>query len=286
MIAVTGATGKLGRLVIASLLQRIPANEIVAAVRNPGKASELAAQGVTIREADYTRPATLEAAFAGIDKLLLISSSEIGQRVQHHRNVIDAARRAGVKLFVYTSLLHADTSQINLAEEHRQTEAAIRASGLPYVILRNGWYTENYEDTVRSAVQNGVLVGSAGDGRISSASRADYAEAAAVVLTTEGHEGKVYELAGDEAWTMDDLAREISRQVGRVIPYRNVDPEEYASLLIRSGIPEAYARMIAGWDVAIAAGSLFDDGRQLSALIQRPTTPMARTVEAWLKQNR
>ncbi|PTQ54624.1 MAG: NADPH:quinone oxidoreductase 2 [Hydrogenibacillus schlegelii] len=286
MIAVTGATGKLGRLVIASLLQRIPANEIVAAVRNPGKAAELAAQGVTIREADYTRPATLEAAFAGIDKLLLISSSEIGQRVQHHRNVIDAARRAGVKLFVYTSLLHADTSQINLAEEHRQTEAAILASGLPYVILRNGWYTENYEDTVRSAVQNGVLVGSAGDGRISSASRADYAEAAAVVLTSEGHEGKVYELAGDEAWTMDDLAREISRQVGRDIPYRNVDPGEYASLLIRSGIPEAYARMIADWDVAIAAGSLFDDGRQLSALIQRPTTPMARTVEAWLKQNR
>ncbi|CAM3401604.1 SDR family oxidoreductase [Hydrogenibacillus schlegelii] len=286
MIAVTGATGKLGRLVIASLLQRIPANEIVAAVRNPGKAAELAAQGVTIREADYTRPATLEAAFAGIDKLLLISSSEIGQRVQHHRNVIDAARRAGVKLFVYTSLLHADTSQINLAEEHRQTEAAIRASGLPYVILRNGWYTENYEDTVRSAVQNGVLVGSAGDGRISSASRADYAEAAAVVLTSEGHEGKVYELAGDEAWTMDDLAREISRQVGRDIPYRNVDPGEYASLLTRSGIPEAYARMIADWDVAIAAGSLFDDGRQLSALIQRPTTPMARTVEAWLKQNR
>ncbi|MBE3596957.1 MAG: SDR family oxidoreductase [Hydrogenibacillus sp.] len=283
MIAVTGATGKLGRLVIAFLLQRIPANEIVAAVRNPDKAADLAAQGVVVREADYTRPETLERAFSGIDKLLLISSSEIGQRVQHHRNVIDAARRAGVKLLVYTSLLHADTSQINLAEEHRRTEADIQASGLAYVLLRNGWYTENYEDTVRAAVQYGALVGSAGDGRIASAGRADYAEAAAVVLTTEGHDGKIYELAGDEAWTMDDLAREISRQVGKEIPYQNMEAEEYAALLARSGIPEAYAKMIAGWDVAIAAGSLFDDGRKLSALIRRPTTPMARTVEAWLK---
>lgn len=283
MIAVTGATGKLGRLVIEFLLQRIPANEVVAAARNPDKAADLAARGALVREADYTRPETLARAFTGVDKLLLISSSEIGQRVHHHRNVIEAAKRAGVRLLVYTSLLRADTSQLNLAEEHRQTEAAIRASGLSFVILRNGWYTENYENAVRAAVRNGVLVGSAGKGRIASASRADYAEAAAVVLTTEGHEGKVYELAGDEAWTMADLAQEISRQVGREIPYQNIPPNDYASLLVRAGIPEAWAQMFASWDVAIAQGNLFDDSRQLSTLIQRPTTPMAVTVAQWVK---
>lgn len=282
MIAVTGATGQLGRRVMESLLQRVPANGIVAAVRNPDKAADLAARGVAVREADYTRPETLEKAFAGIDKLLLISSSEIGQRYEHHRNVIEAAKGAGVPLLVYTSLLHADTSTINLAEEHRQTESEIQASGLAYVLLRNGWYTENYEDAVRAAVKHGALVGSARDGRIASASRSDYAEAAAVVLTTDGHQGKVYELAGDEAWTMSDLAREISRQAGKEIHYQNVEPSEYASLLSSSGTPEAYANMIAEWDIAIAEGSLFDDSRQLSALIERPTTPMAVTIAKWL----
>ncbi len=285
MIGVTGATGQLGRWVLTFLLQRCPTHEIVAAVRSPEKAAEWAAQGVIVREADYDRPETLEQAFKGLDKVLLISSSAVGRRIEQHRHVLEAAKNAGVSLIVYTSLLHADTSPLQpIAEEHQQTEAMIKGSGLDYVILRNGWYTENYEMRVRSAVVTGELVGACGKGRISSAARRDYAEAAAIVLTTEGHEGKTYELAGDEGWTMEELAQVLSRHLGKEIPYRNLPPDEYAAFLAQSGLPEPVAKMLASWETAIANDCLFEDSGQLRTLIGRPTTPLAVTVAEWLNK--
>lgn len=217
MIVITGATGQLGRLVIQSLLAKLPATQIVAAVRNPARAVDLAAQGVQIRQADYTDPASLVTAFQGAEKVLLISSSEIGQRAAQHRNVIDAAKKAGVSLVAYTSILHADRSPLGLAAEHAATEAYLRESGMPNVLLRNGWYTENYLASVPPALQHGAFIGSAGEGRISSAARADYAEAAAVALTAPAQAGKVYELAGDDSYTLTEFAAELSRQSGKPV---------------------------------------------------------------------
>jgi len=274
-IAITGATGQLGRLVVAKLAARVPAAQLVALVRSPAKASDL---GIAAREADYARPETLSDAMAGVDTLLLISSSEVGQRAIQHRNVISAAKKAGVKRIVYTSLLHADTSPLNLAEEHRDTEAALKTAGIPFTVLRNGWYTENYTGSVKGALAGGAFIGSAGDGRISSAARADYAEAAVAVLTTQGHEGKTYELAGDGAYTLADLAAEISRQTGKSIPYKNLPEADYATALAGFGLPGWLAQAIAGWDVSAARGALFDSGRQLSKLIGRPTTPLSAVV--------
>lgn len=274
-LAITGATGKLGRLVIDSLKQKVPASSLVALARSPEKGADL---GVAVREANYDQPASLGPAMAGVDTLLLISASEVGQRAMQHHNILEAARGAGVKKIVYTSLLHADRSPLQLAEEHRSTEAELKALGIPYTILRNGWYTENYEGSLRGALAAGALVGSARDGKISAATRADYAEAAAVVATSEGHDGQTYELAGDEAFTMEDLAAELSRQAGRAIPYRDLPEAEYAAVLGQVGLPEPAARMVAHMDVAAAEGALFDDSRQLSSLIGRPTTPLANTV--------
>lgn len=278
-IAITGATGQLGRLVVEAVKTRVPASELVALVRSPSKAADL---GVAIREADYDRPDTLDRALEGIDTLLLISAPQVGDRVAQHQNVINSARRARVGRIAYTSALHADRSRLDVAPDHRETEAAIEASGLSYTILRHGWYTENYVGTIQGAVAGGALLGSARDGRISSATRADYAEADAVAVTGDGHDGQIYELAGDEAWTFTDLAAEISRQVGREIPYRDLPPAEYASILRSVGIPDGLARAIAGWDVAAAEGQLFDDSRQLSTLIGRPTTPLAVVVASAL----
>jgi len=280
MIVVTGATGQLGRLVIQALLQKLPASDIVAAVRNPEKAADLAALGVAVRHADYAQPDTLAAAFSGADKLLLISSSEIGQRVPQHRAVIDAAKAAGVKLVAYTSVLRADTSSLGLAAEHKETEALLRASGLPFVLLRNGWYTENYTASVPAALAHGVVLGSAGQGRIASAARADYAAAAAEVLTRDGQAGRVYELAGDASYTLAELAAEIARQAGKPVDYQNLPEADYRAALIGFGLPAVIADLLANSDVAASAGALFDDGRQLSELIGRPTTPLAATVAA------
>ena len=283
MIVITGATGQLGRLVIAELLKTVPPAQIVAAVRHPDKASDLAALGVELRVADYTQPATLASAFAGADKLLLISSSEVGQRFVQHRNVIDAAKRAKVGLVAYTSLLRADSSPLGLAAEHKATEALLKDSGLPHVLLRNGWYTENYLASVPPALQHGVFIGSAGDGKIASAARADYAAAAAAVLTRADQAGKVYELAGDDAYTLSELAAEVTRQSGKTVVYQNLPQADFKAALTGAGLSEPIADLLAASDVGAAQGGLFDDSHQLSRLIGRPTTMLATLVKAALR---
>ena len=283
MIVVTGATGQLGRLVINKLLQTVPAGSIVALARDPAKAADLAALGVQVRQADYTEPATLDAALAGAQKLLLISSSEVGQRVAQHRAVIDAAVRARVALLAYTSLLHADTSPLGLAIEHKGTEAMLKASGLPFVLLRNGWYTENYAASVPAALAHGAVIGSAGEGRIASAARADYAAAAAAVLTGADQAGRVYELAGDTAYTLAEFAAEIARQSGKAVVYKNLPEADHQAALVGFGLPQPLAAMLADSDVGASKAALFDTGRQLSALIGRATTPLRDTVAAALK---
>lgn len=278
MIAITGATGQLGRLVINDLLTKVPATSLVAIARTAAKAADLAAKGVTVRLAGYEETEALTKAFAGIEKVLLISSNEIGQRASQHRNVIAAAKSAGVKLLVYTSLLKADKSSLNLAPEHSETEAAIKASGLPFVILRNGWYTENYTASVMPAVANSAFVGSAKDGRISSAARADYAAAAAAVLVGVPKIGHTYELAGDSSYTLNELAAEISRQTGKQIPYKDLPEADYRDLLVKVGLPPGLAAGLASWDVGASHGALFHQKRELSELIGRPTTPLSVSV--------
>lgn len=277
-VAITGATGQLGRLTIAKLKTLLPAGQIVALARSPEKAD----LGVETRAFDYDRPETLAPALAGVERLLLISSSEVGKRAPQHRAVIEAAKAAGVGEIVYTSLLHADRSPLSLAAEHVETEAALAESGIPHTILRNGWYAENYTGSIPSALQHGALIGAAGAGRVSGAARADYAEAAARVLAEGGHAGQTYELAADDAWTLADLAAEISRQSGRDIPYVDLPEAEYAAALVKAGLPEGLAAAIAGWDAGAAQGALFDDSRALSGLIGRPTTPLADVVRAAL----
>jgi len=279
MIAITGATGQLGRLVIQTLLKSVPAGEIVAAVRNPQKANDLAALGIQVRHADYDQADTLVKAFQGADKLLLISASEIGRRLPQHRAAIDAAKKAGVGLLAYTSILRADTSPLPLAAEHKATEALIQASGIPSVVLRNGWYSENYLASVPAALQYGVLLGSAGEGHIASAARLDYAEAAAAVLTKSNQAGLVYELAGDESYTLAEFAQEIARQFGKNVAYQNLPEAEFKVALVNAGLPEGIATLLSESDVGASKGGLFDDSRQLNQLIGRPTTPIATQVK-------
>lgn len=273
---ITGATGQLGRLIVENLKKKVAAENLVALVRTPEKASDL---GIEARAFDYGKPESLAGSLQGIDHLLLISGNEIGKRRQQHENVIKTAQQAGVKWIVYTSLLHADRSTLSLAEEHKATEDALKASGIAYTILRNGWYTENYTGSVPGAVKAGVFVGSAGEGKISSATREDFAEAAAVVLTSEGQEGKVYELAGDDYFTLKDLAAEISRQTGKNIPYKNLSEDEYAEVLKGLGLPEGMAKIYAGFDTGASKDDLFDDSKQLSRLIGRPTAPLTQSVK-------
>ncbi|HCU0889962.1 TPA: SDR family oxidoreductase [Raoultella ornithinolytica] len=282
MIAITGATGQLGHLVLQNLLKTTAASQIVAIVRNPAKAEALSQQGIVVRQADYTDEAAFTAALQGVDKLLLISSSEVGQRTPQHRNVIHAAKAAGVKFIAYTSLLHADKSPLGLHVEHVETEKMLADSGIPYALLRNGWYTENYLASAPPALEHGVFIGAAGDGKIASATRADYAEAAARVIAEEGHAGKVYELAGDEAWALSELAAALSKQSGKNVVYQNLSEADFAAALKSVGLPAGLADMLADSDVGAAKGGLFDDSRTLSALIGRPTTPLAESIKGIL----
>ncbi|EML9493656.1 quinone oxidoreductase 2 [Enterobacter ludwigii] len=282
MIAITGATGQLGQLVIEQLLNTVPANQIVAIVRNPAKAEALRQQGITVRQGDYADESTMTSALKGVEKLLLISSSEVGQRATQHQNVINAAKAAGVKFIAYTSLLHADKSPLGLHVEHVATEKALAESGIPYALLRNGWYTENYLASAPPALEHGVFIGAAGEGKIASATRADYAAAAAKVISGDGHAGNVYELAGDHAWTLSELAAELSKQSGKNVAYQNMSEADFAAALKGVGLPAGLAEMLADSDVGASKGGLFDDSHTLSKLIGRPTTPLSESIKAIL----
>jgi len=282
---VTGATGQLGGLVVDALLKTIPAGAIVAGARDPAKASAVAlrGKGVEVRIADYARPETLASALTGVDRLLLVSSSENGKRREQHRNVIAAAKNAGVGLIVYTSILRADTSPLLLAQEHRDTEAALTEAGVPFVLLRNGWYTEVYTWRLPLALKHGALIGAADNGRISSAARADYAEAAAVVLAGEGHAGRTYELAGDPSFSLAELVTVVSEAAGKPIDYQNLTAEEFKAAAIRAGVPEMFATILSDTDAGVAKGALFDSGGELARLIGRPTTPFGKTITSFFQ---
>ncbi|MFE7565228.1 SDR family oxidoreductase [Kitasatospora sp. NPDC057500] len=281
MYVVTGATGQLGRLVVEGLLAKVPASEVAVVVRSAEKAADLAERGVAVRVADYNRPESLAGVFAAGDRVLLVSGSEVGSRVPQHTAVVEAARAAGVALLAYTSAPGAAT--FKLADEHKVTEAVIRDSGLPFALLRNGWYTENYLGDAAGTVERGAVVGSAGqDGRIATAPRRDYADAAVAVLTGEGHEGAVYELSGDAAWTLPELAAELALASGRPVAFHPVAPEEHLRILVGAGLPEGFAEILVDVDAGIARGELAGTPGDLARLIGRPTVPLAQSVKAAL----
>jgi NAD(P)H dehydrogenase (quinone) len=283
MIAVTGATGHLGRLVLAGLLEKVAAKDLVAIVRTPSKAAEFASRGVQVREGDYLEPESLKAALAGVEKLLLISSSDFNDRAGQHRAVITAAKTAGVKLIVYTSILRGPDSKLALAADHIATEKALAASGVPYVFLRNGWYFENYTERLAGSLQHG-FAGSAGAGRIAAAPRADFAAAAVKVLTTPGHENKAYELAGDQSFSMAELAAEVSKQSGKTLGYADLPADQFKGVLTGAGLPGVVADILVDADVQISKGQLDDQSGTLRALIGRPTGTLATAVKHGLAQ--
>ncbi len=280
---VTGASGHLGRLVVHALLERgVAAGDVVATARDTGAVTDLADLGVRTRRADYTDPASLQEAFAGVDRALLVSSSAVGERVAQHAHVIDAARDAGVELLAYTSITRADTSTMVLADEHRETERLLAESGLPTVLLRNSWYLENYTGQIATALEHGAVLGAAGDGRVSAATRADYADAAAAALVSEGQAGLVHELGGDTAFTLAEYAAALSAETGTEVVYRDLPAEELVTVLVGAGLPEAYAGVLADSDLGLARGELRTDSGDLSRLIGRPTTTVAEAIRAAL----
>jgi len=281
-IVVTAATGHLGQLVIDELLERVPADQVVAVARNAAKAAPLAARGVEVRVADYNDPAALAKAFGAGDTVLLISGLE-ANRVAQHQAVIDAAKAAGVERIAYTSVLGGPEADFDLAADHITTEQAILDSGLPYTFLRNGWYHEVYTAQVAVQLEHGVI-GSAGDGRIGSAARRDYAAAAAVVLTGAGHEKTAYELNGDIAWTLTEYAAELSQQSGKDVAYNNVPAETHVGVLTGAGLPEPLARIFVDVDNAIERGRLAGRGSDLTRLIGRPTTPLPDAIATALQK--
>ncbi|MFF8961410.1 SDR family oxidoreductase [Streptomyces globisporus] len=281
-IVVTGATGALGRLVVDALLATVPADEVVAVVRDKEKAAALAARGVELRIADYSAPETLAGAFRSGDRVLLISGSEVGRRVAQHAAVIDAAKAAGVAQLAYTGILGGPDADFALADEHKATEQLILGSGLPYTFLRNGWYTENYTANLAPVLEHRAVVANAGEGRIASASRADFAAAAAAVLTGDGHLNTAYELSGDTAWSLAEYAAVISGLTGETIAYNNVPAATHQEILVGAGLPEGFAAILVDVDEAIGRGRLAGTSGDLARLIGRPTTPLAETVRAAL----
>jgi NAD(P)H dehydrogenase (quinone) len=279
-IAVTAATGQLGRLVVDELLQRVPASQVVAIVRDAGKAAPIAERGVDVRVAAYDDPATLTAALQGVQRLLLISGSEVGKRVPQHTNVVQAAKEAGVSFIGYTSAPKASDTDLILAPEHKATEEVVQASGIPYSIMRNNWYFENYASTVDAAKATGEIISSANGGRIPAVPRSDLAAGHAAVLTGEGHENTVYEFAGDQAWTWDEFAAELSDVLGRPVTHRNVSTEEHAAALQAAGLDEGTAGFLAALDVNIAAGALEVPPGDLSRVLGRPPTSLRGFLQA------
>ena len=279
---VTGAAGNLGALAVEALLDRgVAPADLVATARDPERLAPLAARGVVVRRLDYDDPASVDAALEGVHRVLLVSSSAVGQRVAQHRTVIEAAARRGVELIAYTSILRADTSSLALAAEHLATERSLAESGVPHVLLRNGWYVENYTAQVPVHLEHGVL-GAAGTGRVSAAARADYAEAAAVALLADDSAGRVHELAGDDGFTMAEYAATLAELSGQPVAYTDLPEAEYAAALVSAGVPAPYAELLADSDRGVAEGQLHDSSGALSALIGRPTTPLADAVKAAL----
>ena len=283
-IVVTGATGHLGRLVVESLLQRgVPAGEIIAAGRDLEKVKDLADRGVRTARIDYSDPESLRTAFTGAQKLLLVSGSDVGRRIPQHTNAIEAAAATGIEHIVYTSAPSATTTAMILAIDHKATEEALTAAGVPFTVLRNNWYHENYTATLSATLERGVIVGSAGEGLVSAAARADYAEAAAVVLTTDGHLGQIYELGGDSSYTHAELAAEISALSGTPVAYQDIPVTEFEAMLKDVvGLPEPVAAMVADIDRSIARGDLVTDNGELARLIGHPTTPLTASIQAAL----
>jgi len=280
---VTGTSGQLGRLTVQALLEQgVAASDVVASARNTDSIADLAAFGVVTRQADYTDPASLKEAFAGVDRALLVSSSAVGERVAQHANVIDAARDAGVELLGYTSVTQADSSQMILAGEHRATEELLAASGLPVVLLRNSWYLENYTEQVATALEHGVVLGAAGEGRVSAATRADFAAAAAAALVADDQAGRVHELGGDTAFTLEEYAAALAAESGTPVVYQGLPAAEYTAALVGAGVPEQFAALLADSDLGIQRGELLADSGDLSRLIGRPTTTPAEAIRAAL----
>lgn len=281
-VVVTGATGHLGRLVVEALLERgLPAGEITATGRDTAKLADLAERGVTTARADFDDPESLRVAFAGADTLLLVSGSEVGKRTPQHRNAIEAAKEAGVGHLVYTSVLRADRSTLALAPEHKATEEILADSGLPHTLLRNGFYNEVYLNQLEQAREHGAVLGSAGQGRVSSAARLDYAEAAAVVLLDPAeHTGAVHELVGDQAWTYADLAADIGEVLGREVAYNDLSEQDHRSTLVGAGLDQVTAGFVVGIDTGIREGQLWAEPGLLAKLIGRPTTPIVDTLRA------
>jgi NAD(P)H dehydrogenase (quinone) len=282
-IVVTAASGHLGRLTVEALLARgVPASDIVATSRDVTRIKDLADRGVTVRRADFAEPDTLPAAFEDVDRLLLISTTTPSERVANHRRAIDAAVAAGASLVAYTSMLRADTSTTSLARTHSATEAYLRER-LPSVMLRNGWYLENYTSQLPQVLQGGAVVGAAGPGKISAATRADYADAAAVVLTTDGHDGKSYELGGDHAFTLAELATAISAATGKRIEYTDLPADVFTRVLLDAGVPAELAHVLADADRAMSRDEMFTDSGDLRRLIGRPTATPAEAIAAALR---
>lgn len=278
---VTGASGHLGHLVVTSLLERgVPAADVVATARDTSRLADLAALGVTVRRADYTDPASLKEAFVGVDRALLVSSSELGQRAVQHGNVIAAAADAGVELLAYTSILRADSSALLLAAEHVETERLLALSGLPVALLRNGWYVENWTAQIPVVLEHGGLTGAAGDGRVSAATRTDYAAAAAAVLTADDAAG-TYELGGTP-FTLTELTAELAAQTGRELAYRNLSTADYTAVLVAAGLPEPVAAVFADGDRGVRDGELLDTTGDLARLLGRPSTPLSDAIRAAL----
>ncbi|GAB3301512.1 SDR family oxidoreductase [Geodermatophilus aquaeductus] len=278
--AVTGATGGLGRRAVQELLDRgVPASDVVAVVRRPDAAADLAARGVQVRHGDYSRPDTLPAALAGVDRLLLVSGSEAGQRVPQHTAVIDAAAAGGVQRIVYTSIAHADTSTNPLAPEHRETEEVLRRSGVPATVLRNSWYAEGYTSRIDEYLATGEIVGAAGDGRVSVAPRDDFAVAAAAALLAD-EEGTVVRELGGPGVTLADLAAAVTEVTGTTVRYRDLPAGELVATLQGGGLDAGTAGFVAGIDTSIARGDLDTGDADLAALLGRPVTPLADAVRA------
>ena len=284
-ILVTGATGPFGRHTVDALLDRgIAPSDLAVLVRDASRAADLAERGIDVRVGSYDDPASLDAAFAGVDRLVFVSGSEVGQRITQHQNVVDAAKRAEVGLVAYTSIVRADTSTLGLAAEHKATEEMLAASGLPTVLLRNSWYLENYTAQIPTQLAHGAVLGAAGEGRLSAATRADFAAAAAAVVAEDGHAGQVYELGGDAPFNLGEYAAELASQTGAEVAYRDLPVPEFAAVLVGAGLPEGYAQALATSDDAIKDGALLVDTGDLSRLIGRPTTTMAEAVREAVRE--